>query len=74
MSTIWTAREVAKEVVADTVEIADKFCELLPDRGDPEVDELFDEFLCNVMKESLSLEFSNFTVQKYIDQGIIYDF
>lgn len=68
------AREVAKEVVADTVEIADKFCELLPDRGDPEVDELFDEFLCNVMKESLSLEFSNFTVQKYIDQGIIYDF
>ena len=68
------AREVAKEVVADTVEIADKFCELLPDRGDPEVDELFDEFLCNVMKESLSLEFSNSTVQKYIDQGIIYDF
>ena len=68
------AREVAKEVVADTVEIADKFCELLPDRGDPEVDELFDEFLCNVMKESLSLEFSNFTVQKYIDQGTIYDF
>ena len=56
------AREVAKEVVADTVEIADKFCELLPDRGDPEVDELFDEFLCNVMKESLSLEFSNSTV------------
>ena len=68
------AREVAKEVVADTVEIADKFCEFLPDRGDPEVDELFDEFLCNVMKESLSLEFSNSTVQKYIDQGIIYDF
>ena len=68
------AREVAKEVVADTVEIADKFCELLPDRGDHEVDELFDEFLCNVMKKSLSLEFSNFTVQKYIDQGIIYDF
>ena len=68
------AREVAKEVVADTVEIADKFCELLPDRGDPEVDELFDEFLCNVMKKSLSLEFSNSTVQKYIDQGIIYDF
>lgn len=56
------AREVAKEVVVDTVEIADKFCELLPDRGDPEVDELFDEFLCNVMKESLSLEFSNSTV------------
>ena len=68
------AREVAKEVVADTVEIADKFCELLPDRGDSEVDELFDEFLCNVMKESLSLEFNNSTVQKYIDQGIIYDF
>lgn len=68
------AREVAKEVVADTVEIADKFCELLPDRGNPEVDELFDEFLCNVMKESLSLEFNNFTVQKYIDQGTIYDF
>ena len=68
------AREVAKEVVADTVEIADKFCELLSDCGDPEVDELFYEFLCNVMKESLSLEFSNFTVQKYIDQGIIYDF
>lgn len=68
------AREVAKEVVADTVEIADKFCELLPDRGNPEVDELFDEFLCNVMKESLSLEFSNSTVQKYIDQGITYDF
>ena len=68
------AREVAKEVVADTVEIADKFCEFLPDRGDPEVDELFDKFLCNVMKESLSLELNNSTVQKYIDQVIIYDF
>ena len=56
------AREVAKEVVADTVKIADKFCELLPDRGDPEVDELFDEFLCNIMKKSLSLEFNNSTV------------
>ena len=68
------AREIAKEVVADTVQIADKFCELLPDRGDLEVDELFDEFLCNIMKKSLSLEFNNSTVQKYIDQGIIYDF
>lgn len=51
------AREVAKKVVANTVEIADKFCELIPDRGDPIVDEILDEFLCNVMEESLSLEF-----------------